>query len=45
MRWIENFKRMRILDYKPEGRRDVGRPELRWLYDVREDFRKLVIEN
>jgi hypothetical protein len=28
---------------KPEGRRDIGRPELRWLDDVEDDIKALGI--
>jgi hypothetical protein len=28
---------------KPEGRRSVGRPKMRWLYDIEEDLRKMRI--
>ena len=31
----------RVMEYKPEGRRSVGRPKLRWLDGVIEDLRKL----
>jgi hypothetical protein len=27
---------------KPEGRRDIGRPKLRWLDDVEDDIKPLV---
>jgi hypothetical protein len=28
---------------KPEGRRDIGRPKLRWLDDVEDDIKALGI--
>ena len=42
--WREQIKRMNdnrltktILNYKPEGRRHIGRPQTRWADDFREE--------
>jgi hypothetical protein len=34
----------KIFDSKPEGRRQVGRPRLRWLDDVENDLRVMKIK-
>jgi hypothetical protein len=34
----------KIFDSKPEGRRKVGRPRLRWLHDVENDLRVMKIK-
>jgi hypothetical protein len=34
----------KIFDSKPEGRRKVGRPRLRWLDDVKNDVRVMKIK-
>jgi hypothetical protein len=34
----------KIFDSKPEGRRKVGRPRLRWLDDVENDLRVMKIK-
>jgi hypothetical protein len=31
----------KIFESKPEGRRRIGRPHLRWLKDVEKDLRKM----
>jgi len=35
----------RIMESKPEGRRSVGRPKLRWMDGVLEDLRKLGVKS
>jgi hypothetical protein len=35
----------RIIECKPEGRRSVGRPGLRWKDGVEDDLRKLNVKN
>ena len=44
MNWREHIQRMddnrlptNILNYKPEGRRNIGRPQMRWGDDFREE--------
>jgi hypothetical protein len=50
LRWLGHVERMpvdRVIKIlytsKPEGRRSVGRPKMRWLDDVEEDLRKMRI--
>jgi hypothetical protein len=50
LRWLSRVERMsedRVIrkQYmcKPEGRRSVGRPKMRWLDDIEEDLRKMRI--
>jgi hypothetical protein len=50
LRWLGHVERMsedrvikKLYMSKPEGRRSVGRPEMRWLDDVEEDLRKMRI--
>ena len=35
----------RIIDCKPEGRRRIGRPKLRWVDGVLQDMKKLGVKN
>jgi hypothetical protein len=49
--WLGHVTRMdqrrfvkKIFDSKPEGRRKVGRPRLRWLDDVENDLRMMKIK-
>jgi hypothetical protein len=51
MEWLGHVIRMdqrrgvkQIFDSKPEGRRKVGRPRLRWLDDVDNDLRVMKIK-
>jgi hypothetical protein len=48
--WLDHVTRIdqrrvvkKIFDSKPEGRRKVGRPRLRWLDDVENDLRVMKI--
>jgi hypothetical protein len=50
LRWMGHVERMsedrvikKLYMTKPEGRRSVGRPKMRWLDDVEEDLRKMRI--
>jgi hypothetical protein len=50
LRWVGHLERMsedrvikKLYMSKPEGRRSVGRPKMRWLDDVQEDLRKMII--
>jgi hypothetical protein len=50
LRWLGHIERMRedrvikeLCMSKPEGRRIVGRPKMRWLDDGEEDLRKMRI--
>jgi hypothetical protein len=51
LEWLGHVIRMEdtrlpkmIFNAKPEGRRGVGRPRLRWLYDVEADIKALGIK-
>ena len=37
----ENRINKKLFNGKPDGRRRIGRPRLRWLDDVEEDLRKM----
>jgi hypothetical protein len=48
MRWAENIARIgekrnayRILVRKPEGKRPLGRPRRRWVYNIKMDLREI----
>jgi hypothetical protein len=41
----DNEMPRRIMECKPEGRRSVGRPRLRWKAGVEDDLRKLEVKN
>jgi hypothetical protein len=50
LRWLGHVERMsedrvikKLYMSKPEGRRNVGRPKMRWLDDVEEDLRMMRI--
>jgi hypothetical protein len=34
----------KLMEWKPEGRRNVGRPRLRWMDGVEEDLRKMKVK-
>jgi len=49
MRWVEHVARMgdrrgvyRVLVRKPEGRRPLGRPRLRWEDNIKMDLQEVV---
>jgi hypothetical protein len=49
LEWLGHIIRMdgarvakKVFVSKPEGRRDIGRPKLRWLDDVEDDIKALV---
>jgi hypothetical protein len=50
LEWLGHFIRMdetgcvKIFEGKLEGRRGRGRPRLRWINDVEDDLRKLVVK-
>jgi hypothetical protein len=37
---VVNMNAYRILVRKPEGRRTVGRPRRRWVYDIKIDLKR-----
>jgi hypothetical protein len=41
----DNEMPRRIMECKPEGRRSVGQPRLRWKDGVEDDLRKLKVKN
>jgi hypothetical protein len=50
LRWLGHIERMsedrvikKLYMSKPEGRRSVGRPKMRWLDDVEEDLRNIIL--
>ena len=50
--WLGHVERMseervpkKVLNYKPDGHRAVGRPKKRWIDDVSADLRKIGIRN
>ena len=52
LRWLGHVERMseervvkRLYQNTPEGSRNVGRPRLRWMDDVREDLRRMGVTN
>jgi hypothetical protein len=52
MRWVGDVARTReiknaykILVGKPEGRRPLGRPRHRWVYNIKIDIREIVFED
>jgi hypothetical protein len=52
LRWLGHVERMsenrvikKLYMSKPEGRRSVGRPKMRWLDDVEEDLRMMRVSD
>jgi hypothetical protein len=52
VKWLGHMQRMhtsrivkRIFEWKPRGRRSLGRPRLRWLDDVCDDLKVLKVRN
>jgi hypothetical protein len=52
LRWLGHVERMseervvkRLHQNTPEGSRNVGRPRLRWMDDVKEDVRRMGVTN
>jgi len=52
IKWLGHIQRMnqarpngRLLDWKPMGTRQVGRPRQRWQEDVMEDLKKPKVKN
>jgi hypothetical protein len=52
LRWAVHVERMsgeyilrRIMDCKPEGRRRIGRPKLRWVDGVLHNMKKVGVKN
>jgi hypothetical protein len=52
IKWLWHIQRMdrarptnKLLDWKPMGTRQVGRPRQRWQEDVMEDLTKLKVKN
>ena len=52
IKWLPHIQRMdqarptrKLLDWKPMGTRQVGRPRQRWQDDVMEDLKKLEFKN
>jgi hypothetical protein len=52
IKWLGHIQRMdtsrtakRIFEWKPIGRRSLGRPSLRWLDDVCDDLKVLKVRN
>ena len=47
MAWLDHVMRMegkripkRVLEWKPKGRRNRGRPKKRWFEDIEEDIQR-----
>jgi hypothetical protein len=52
VKWLDHIQRMdtsriakRIFEWKPTGRRSLGRPRLRWFDDVCDDLKVLNVRN